>query len=298
LKVSVVGAGKFGQYLTGILRNDLRDLYKVHTVYRATPQSSNERSLTDLNEADLQRSGIDALIIASPDTTHSSYINLGISANLHVFTEKPLGLSFGDIDKNLRLSSERNRLIDVGFHRRYAAGYRVLPMACTQSSRRQISFIANDPFPFDKVNDKFGKLLTNSMIHDLDMFMWALSPTKCEIENVIFAPPRIEILLKATLSANLKPVNVCFYFQKETKRYVQSVKLDDEVFCHYEIEPTTGTPWTEIYESAYKEELVQFYNKVQEINAGGSVEKYEQDYDTYRKTMLLVDQLKNEVKSR
>src|ERR1017187_10953735 len=41
---------------------------------------------------------VDAWIIATPDASHCHYVRLGITCNVHVLCEKPVGISLDELD--------------------------------------------------------------------------------------------------------------------------------------------------------------------------------------------------------
>jgi predicted dehydrogenase len=57
---------------------------------------------------------LDAVIIASPVSTHAELTRQALLANKDVFVEKPLALSPGDAEQLVRLAAEKDRILMVG----------------------------------------------------------------------------------------------------------------------------------------------------------------------------------------
>lgn len=123
LRIGVVGAGVFGGYhaskyaasenavLTGVFDPDAaraRDLAeRFGTRAAASVSALIEKS--------------DAVVIASPATTHFDLACQTLGAGRHVFVEKPLALHPEEADELIAMAEERALILQVGHQERYVA---------------------------------------------------------------------------------------------------------------------------------------------------------------------------------
>jgi predicted dehydrogenase len=63
--------------------------------------------------------GLDAVIVATPTSTHYPCATLALEKDLHLFVEKPLTLSPGESQALAELAQKRRRVNQVGFHNRF-----------------------------------------------------------------------------------------------------------------------------------------------------------------------------------
>lgn len=69
--------------------------------------------------------GVDAVVVTSWGPTHAEYVLAAIAAGKHVFCEKPLATTAADCLRIIEAEQAHGRrLVQVGFMRRYDAGYR------------------------------------------------------------------------------------------------------------------------------------------------------------------------------
>ena len=73
---------------------------------------------------DLVASGVDALVIATPTPTHAPMLQLAARAGLPAFCEKPVALDLAALDAAIDEVERAGILVQVGFQRRFDAGYR------------------------------------------------------------------------------------------------------------------------------------------------------------------------------
>lgn len=69
---------------------------------------------------------IDAVVIATPASTHAAHTRLALGAGKHVLVEKPLALTAADCDELIELSRERARTLMVGHTFIYSEPVRML----------------------------------------------------------------------------------------------------------------------------------------------------------------------------
>ena len=71
----------------------------------------------------LERSDIDAIVVATPDNWHFEFAHAALESGRHVFVEKPFTTSVKEADILLRLAHQKNRKIQVAFNHRWLSAY-------------------------------------------------------------------------------------------------------------------------------------------------------------------------------
>jgi predicted dehydrogenase len=132
-QVGIVGFGRLPQdYYTPALRS----LSSVAVVAVADPlPASRTASVRSFPNAtvhsdyeDLLQRPLDALLVASPPSTHLSVLNAALTRHMPVFIEKPV-LLFDELNR-LEATEEARRLVMPNFNRRFWPPYRRLRDIC------------------------------------------------------------------------------------------------------------------------------------------------------------------------
>jgi predicted dehydrogenase len=66
---------------------------------------------------------LDALIIATPSSTHAKMVRAALNEGLHVFCEKPFCLDFSDSEQLAALADEKGLVNQVGYHCRFVGAF-------------------------------------------------------------------------------------------------------------------------------------------------------------------------------
>lgn len=131
LKVGIAGCGLVTQveHLPNLLA--LPELFQVvavadpsATVRNALSQRYNLRAFHTADE--LMDAGLDAVVIATPDAYHADLAVAGLEHGLHVFSEKPLSYDVADIARIKAARDKANRVMQVGYMKRFDPAYRML----------------------------------------------------------------------------------------------------------------------------------------------------------------------------
>jgi predicted dehydrogenase len=62
---------------------------------------------------------LDAVVICTPNHLHEAHILAALSANLHVLVEKPLATSLASVQRIIKASEKRSKVLMVGMNHRY-----------------------------------------------------------------------------------------------------------------------------------------------------------------------------------
>ncbi|WP_042391763.1 Gfo/Idh/MocA family oxidoreductase [Streptacidiphilus carbonis] len=132
---------------------------------------------------------VDAVLVASWGPTHADYVLEAIAEGKPVFCEKPLATTAEDclriVDAELAHGS---RLVQVGFMRRYDAGYRALKQA-VDAGRIGTPLIAHCAHRNPSVPESYTSEMAvqDTAVHEIDVMRWLLDD---EIISVQVLTPR------------------------------------------------------------------------------------------------------------
>ena len=123
LKVGIAGCGLVTQVelLPNLL--GLPQLFEVVSI--ADPSATVRTALSDRHSVrafasatEMMDSGLDAVVIATPDSYHADLAVAGLERGLHVFSEKPLAYNTADIARIAAARDKAGRIVQVGYMKR------------------------------------------------------------------------------------------------------------------------------------------------------------------------------------
>jgi inositol 2-dehydrogenase len=123
---------------------------------------------------------LDAVVIATPTSTHKELVIAAAEAGKAVFCEKPIALTIPDTHAALTAVERAGVPLQMGFMRRFDAAYaRAKEIIQSGQIGRPVTFksIGRDPFcPNPKFADpeKSGGLIIDMAIHDFDLARWLM----------------------------------------------------------------------------------------------------------------------------
>ena len=127
LRVGVVGVGKMGLSHLSLLRAhpevELAAIcdsngYVLDTLSKYT----GLRAVKDYSRL-VEDESIDALVIATPTTSHFAMARTALENGKHVFCEKPLTLSAAESSALAKIAADRGLCTQVGYHNRFVAAF-------------------------------------------------------------------------------------------------------------------------------------------------------------------------------
>jgi predicted dehydrogenase len=74
-------------------------------------------------DAMLEKVDLDAVVIATPSSSHARMVRAALDRGLHVFCEKPFTLSAQDAEELAALSREKDLVTQVGYHNRFVGAF-------------------------------------------------------------------------------------------------------------------------------------------------------------------------------
>ncbi len=154
LRIGVVGGGMIAQAMHLPHLNELQARFAVEAL--AEPSATVREPLCarfgipgsyDDWRALLDRTPLDAVLIASPASTHVEIVLAALDAGLHVFSEKPLAITIADVDRIVEARDRAQRIVQVGYMKRHDPAFRraLEEMPESADGLRYVSVVVNDP---------------------------------------------------------------------------------------------------------------------------------------------------------
>src|SRR5438105_3578996 len=127
LHVGVIGVGRIGVFHVRTLLRDegVSRLTLADADLERAEQVASELSVSAAEgPEDLLNRRIDALVIATATTGHAPMLRLAAAAKVPTFCEKPVALDRATMDELVEVVRRAGVLVQIGFQRRFDAGYR------------------------------------------------------------------------------------------------------------------------------------------------------------------------------
>ncbi len=191
LRIGVVGTGGIGR--THIERINHR-LQGARVVACSDVKEEFGKSVADKYGLEFFRDGeemiasdalaLDAVLVTTIDAYHAPYVLAGIKAGKYVFCEKPLAPKADDCKRIMDAEiAAGQKYVQVGFMRRFDAGYRQLKEAIQSRKYGEpllLHCAHRNPDvvpPWDNTS-----AVENSMVHEIDVIHWLLGEEYATVE--------------------------------------------------------------------------------------------------------------------
>jgi myo-inositol 2-dehydrogenase / D-chiro-inositol 1-dehydrogenase len=179
MRIGLIGVGRIGVFHAGTLRGlpgvDSLIITDVDTD-RAHQAAGEFGAQTAESVTELLGTGVDALVIATPTGTHAELIKLGVQAGVPVFCEKPVAPDVEGTLDVIKSTSGSAVPVQIGFQRRFDAGFREVREAAQSGSLgwlhtiRSTTFDAAPP-PAGYISGS-GGIFRDCAVHDFDAIRW------------------------------------------------------------------------------------------------------------------------------
>ncbi len=121
----------------------------------------------------LDRDMVDAVVIATPTSSHFQLASKALEHDLHVFVEKPLARTSDECRKLVNLSNERNRVLFVGHVFLHSAPVQKLKELIQSGELGRINYISSRRLNLGPVR-KDVSALYDLAPHDISMMLYLL----------------------------------------------------------------------------------------------------------------------------
>lgn len=119
--------------------------------------------------------GIDAVVITASSTAHSELIVAAAAAGKPVFCEKPASMTLAEMDRALDAVDAAGVILQVGFNRRFDAGFAAAHTAIERGDLGQVQLmrsLTRDPGLANPGVVPPWTIFTQTLIHDFDALLW------------------------------------------------------------------------------------------------------------------------------
>lgn len=189
--VGLIGAGVMGKEHGRILSLHTPKAHLAgvcdYDPEKARSIAGNARVYSD--PLDLINSGdIDAILIASPDSTHAELVLACVEAGKPVLCEKPLAMTAVQAHEIVEAECLKNRIfVQVGYMRRFDPGYEELKRLFEENAIGKPEILHNfhrNPVAPDWMTGDM--LITNAFVHEIDVMRWLMG-TELEAVRITVA---------------------------------------------------------------------------------------------------------------
>ena len=182
LHIGVIGCGMIGRDHTRRIQKVLAgaQVVALSDVNRANAESvrtdfAPNAEIFETGEALIASPKVNAILVTSWGATHEPYVLAAIAAGKPVFCEKPLATTAEGARRIVDAEvAHGKRLVQVGFMRRYDAGYMALKEAVQQHTGAPILVHAAHRNPAVPEAYVTPMAIHDTLIHEIDVFRWLL----------------------------------------------------------------------------------------------------------------------------
>ncbi|MEM9647816.1 MAG: inositol 2-dehydrogenase [Bacteroidota bacterium] len=190
LKIGIIGVGRMGKIH---LENLSKKIQGVELISAVNPGKEGQKFALDQgfkNVSDdidiiLKNPEIEAVLISSPNDTHSEYAVKAAQAGKAVFCEKPIDKSLKKSSETVDTISNLNVPMMIGFNQRFDTNFSKVRTEIANGKigeLRSIQIISRDPQPPPiSYIKQSGGLFKDMTIHDFDMARFIMG---CEATEV------------------------------------------------------------------------------------------------------------------
>jgi myo-inositol 2-dehydrogenase/D-chiro-inositol 1-dehydrogenase len=185
--IGVIGVGVMGAVHARLLVHDTPG-GRLAAVYDADEKKAASFGVKTFDDplSLIRSDDIDGIVIASPDSTHADYVLAAIAEGKPVLCEKPIAATAAEA---LRIIEAEitcgRRLVQVGFMRRFDAGYQDLRQARIDRSVGKAQILHNVHRNKTAPSWFHGAMvITNAFVHEIDISQWLLNSAVCSAQII------------------------------------------------------------------------------------------------------------------
>ncbi|HET6617290.1 MAG TPA: Gfo/Idh/MocA family oxidoreductase [Gemmatimonadota bacterium] len=187
MRVGVIGTGRIGRYHARVVgaHPDVEALLVSDVDAARALDVATELGAEAVDSAEHLLGKVDALVIASSTDTHAHLIHAAVDAGIPAFCEKPIALDLPSASAVVRHVKEADGVVQVGFQRRFDAGYSAARRMVQDGSLGTVYVIrvaGHDAVPpHESYIPGSGGMFRDLHIHDFDVARWILGQEVSEV---------------------------------------------------------------------------------------------------------------------
>ena len=191
MRVGIIGCGRIG----AVHANSIKSIASAGLIAVSDPLAASAERLAaktgaQIRQADqiIEADDIDAVVIATPTTTHYDLIHSVAAAKKAIFCEKPIDMDADRIRDCMKIVEENNVAFMAGFNRRFDLNFANVQARIAAGEIGDVEIVtilSRDPSPppIDYVKTS-GGLFRDMMIHDFDMARFLLGEEPISVHAV------------------------------------------------------------------------------------------------------------------
>jgi myo-inositol 2-dehydrogenase/D-chiro-inositol 1-dehydrogenase len=175
MRVGVVGVGRIGSFHAGVLQRHpaVRGVVLCDADGARAEAIAREHGAEVAISVDDLLARTDAVVITTPTDTHADLICQAVDAGRPTFCEKPITTDLASTEAVIRFVQERRGVVQIGFQRRFDAGYRRARDMVASGAMGQVYVVrmaGHDPAPpHESYIPGSGGIFRDLHIHDFDV---------------------------------------------------------------------------------------------------------------------------------
>jgi myo-inositol 2-dehydrogenase/D-chiro-inositol 1-dehydrogenase len=183
----MLGVGRMGAFHAASLRRNssVSELRMFDADIERAAAMAQELEAEAAASIDAALDGADAAVIATPSATHAQIIDLCLGRRIPAFSEKPLALDLDETRRVARAVEAAGGVLQVGFQRRFDAGFQAARRAVRDGSLGHVysyaMFSRDRVPPAEAYIATSGGMFRDLHIHDFDITRWLFGQ---EVEEV------------------------------------------------------------------------------------------------------------------
>jgi predicted dehydrogenase len=173
------GAGKIGKVHIANLRTlrgcELSGVYDVNST--AVEQVCREYDVRVYASGDemLADARVDAVVIATPSSSHRDWCERSLAAGKHVFVEKPLAGTLDDAAAITSAARSSGRVVQVGFCERFNAQHLEAKRAVQAGAVGRVRAIHSSRVaPYSMSDPSWDLGVLDTAVHNIDLILWIM----------------------------------------------------------------------------------------------------------------------------
>lgn len=185
MRLGILGVGRIGQYHAGVVHGlpevtslVVRDVLPERAAAVQAALGTGTKPVHIAEHTDALLAQVDGVLIATPTATHAELLGMAMRAGVPTFCEKPVALDLATVRALAQLETERSAIVQIGFQRRFDAGYRAareLVRSGALGTVYSVRIAGHDPAPpHEDYVPLSGGLFRDLLIHDFDVVPWVL----------------------------------------------------------------------------------------------------------------------------
>lgn len=295
VKIGVIGTGAIGRDHARRINQVLAGgkIVALSDVNRASAEAvradiAPEATVYATGEELIAAADVDAVLVTSWGATHEQYVLAAIAAGKPCFCEKPLATTAEGAKRIVDAEvAAGKRLVQVGFMRRYDAGYVALKQAVQTQTGAPILVHAAHRNPTVPEAYVTPMAIHDTLIHEIDVFRWLLDddyvsaqvtfPRSCARTHAKLRDPQIVTLKTAKgVVINTEIFVNCHYgydIQCEVVGEDGVAKLPEPMAIQLrlgaKLQNTILTDWKDRFVASYDVELQDFLKAAAQGTASG-----------------------------